>query len=725
MTDISRRNFLRASSVLLAAGSAPEWANHLLAAVPPPQVAAAWIRMPRIVNAEGYVSPFYPEMEYDPERAVNIARSIHANAFRYPAASYYANFPTQTQYPKHPQLTGDPMRETFRLCRAANIKNIAYVPVIHPFMAVHDPNPFYPNWQRRDADGNPFVTSHFGFTDLHEGCLNSPLRDVAFAMVKEVLAYDIDLVYFDGPYQGMDQRAKFCHCVWCRALYQKEMGRDIPKEDGPIDEVAVYTNWIDNRCTDTLRGLADLVRHERNLPVLYNDTSLLSRGWCRSRSISATDGFMFEAAETPEEKLFNLQLGQSTGKTIWTYVGFHSQYNREHLADKSIRGWYAYPVDGDDLLMDGSVAFAAGTGMVYWGLSRLYSLPKPTLEYAEGRNIQSIFTLMEKHGPLLEPMQTSPQAGVWISSQTVESYNADKFVLAAYADGFRGIWQVMQSGSFTAEPFLDFALGANQLSRYRVVYLSNAACLSEAQVKMLANYVSDGGFLIATHRSGVADEDGRPLQQKPLHTLLGIELTSETPIEKPDLYLKFPGSDDLIPQDPQIMLFRALPGTEVLASTCDLAHHMTVLGPAITLRSYGKGTAIYIGSSLETIYDETMLPPVRDVLLQLLEPTLGPERRYRIAPTPGLMAHYTASSDKIILHLLADTGDKLKKLRVTEDYLPITDIGVAIRIPQGRRATAASLLRADHAVPFDVKDGWLQLKVDRILIHEAVIVQLA
>jgi hypothetical protein len=72
-----------------------------------------------------------------------------------------------------------------------------------------------------------------------------------------------------------------------------------------------------------LQQLTDMVHTARGLPVLFNNTSMLSRGWCRSRSIAAADGFMFEAAETPEQNLFNLQLGHSTGKVIWTYVGYH------------------------------------------------------------------------------------------------------------------------------------------------------------------------------------------------------------------------------------------------------------------------------------------------------------------------------------------------------------------------------------------------------------------
>ena len=57
-----------------------------------------------------------------------------------------------------------------------------------------------------------------------------------------------------------------------------------------------------------------MIRQTRDVPVFFNDTSLLSRREWRSRAVPVVDGFMFEASETPEDKLFNMQLGQSTGK---------------------------------------------------------------------------------------------------------------------------------------------------------------------------------------------------------------------------------------------------------------------------------------------------------------------------------------------------------------------------------------------------------------------------
>lgn len=559
-----------------------------------------WIRTARILVAEAYNPPFYPELDYDPEKAVRLAKALHADSFRFPALSYYAYYPTRTNFPIHPALTGDPMRETLRLCRMENIRTIAYLPVNHPFMDIHDQNPHYPAWQKRDSSGKPFITSHMGFSRYYEGCLNSSLRREIFAYLHEVLEYDFDLIYFDGPYQGMDHRMEFCHCESCRASYLKAKGRDIPAPGAPADAVISCTNWINGVAKDMLEELATTVRSLRGLPVLYNNTSILNRGWCRSHAFSAADGFMFEGAVTPEDKLFTLQLGKSTNKVVWSYVGYHSQYNREHLRDKSIRGWFSYPVDGDDLLMDGFVAIASSVGLVFWSLSRLYAMPQPPGTYAEGKHVREIFNLMQNHGSLLGLAHISPQAGVLVSSQTIEWCNADSYIPAAYQNGFHGIWRVMQEGSFTCEPFLDFGLERTLLQRYTLIFVSNAACLSSSQCAMLADFVQPGGTLIATHLSGLYDEFGRAQIERPLHKLLGIQFASDEPIERSELYLRFPDNPPLIPQDPQIVRFDTVGETRVLANTYDLAYN-TMIGPAITQRTYGKGQAIYIGSSLESI----------------------------------------------------------------------------------------------------------------------------
>jgi len=231
--------------------------------------------------------------------------------------------------------------------------------------------------------------------------------------------------------------------------------------------------------------------------------------------------------------------------------------------------------------------------------------------------------------------------------------------------------------------------------------------------------VAAGGALLATHLTSVADEYGRMRNDFGLAELFGARLTSPEPVEIPDLYLKPVGAAPEIPQDPQVVRFSAVdPGT-VIAETLDRGHRRN-LGAAVVRRSFGKGTVIYVGSSLEAVYQETRMTSVRDYLASLLEPLVGAQRAYRVDPRPGLMPHFTVAGDSLLLHLLANTGNKWKKLRMREEYLPIPNVRVRIRVPEGRRIISARLVRAGKPLEHGVKDGWLEATVPAVRIHELI-----
>jgi hypothetical protein len=720
--NLSRRELLESAGFLLA-GSA--WN-----ASAEPQTASRgayeWIRNTRTLIAEAYNPPFYPSLDYDPEKAVKIARELNADSMRYPAASYYAYFPTRSGYPVHPELKSDLMRQTVDLCRQAGLKNVAYVPLNHPFMHAASKDPRYTGWSKKFADGRPMTTEHYGFAEYFEGCLNSPVRDVIKALVHEVLVdYPFDVMYFDGPYQGMQNARNYCHCTYCEAVYQKKFGKPVPDQDQKVsreDEVQ-YTTWMANDVVIAfLREIRETIRQTRDVPVLFNDTSLLSRREWRNRAIPVVDGFMFEAAETPEDKLFNMQLGQSTGKVTWTYVGTHTQYNREHLKDDRVRGWFSYPVESQELLLDGATAVAAGVGLVYWGLPRFFYQPQGPLSYESGQYVKEVFDFQQKHDALLRSVRSRPQAGIVVGAQTIDWYTGKHFVGKGYENGAHGAYQVLKANGFESEPFLDWQMSPELLSRYQMIYAPNAACLSDVQCSMLADYVRNGGKLLATHLTSVADEHGRVRKNFGLADILGAEFLDAEPVEIPDLYLKLAGGEE-IPQDPQVLRFRAR-DAEVLAETLDRGHRAN-LGPAIVRKTAGKGSVIYIGSSLEAVYEETRMKRLRTYLGSLVTPWLAPGRSYEIEYQPGVTPHFMASRDVVLLHLLADTGNKNKHLRSREEFLPVSDVKVRIRVPQGRSVRAASLLRSGQSLPTAAGQGWLDVTVPRVLIHEAVRVDLA
>jgi hypothetical protein len=695
-----------------------------MASVNPP---GKWLNSARFLIAEAYNPPFYPRFEYEPLKALAIARDLNANGIRYPSASYYVHFPTKTRLPIHPELgSRDPMRQTVELFHEAGLKVVAYVPINHPFMEVGSNSPDYSDWMKRSPDDQPMITEHYGFARYYEGCLNSPLRQEYLALIKEILeSYPVDVMYFDGPYQGIGHAGQFCHCQHCQKAYQEARGKPIPLQDDSMrleDEIG-YRSWmLDGVILPFMREVRELIRRLRNVPVLYNNTELLTPHAWRYKVFTVLDGFMFEAAETPEQKLFNLKLGQSTGKAIWTYVGHHTLYNMEHLSNRT-RTWYSHPIESQELRLDGAVAAAANAGMVYWSLSRFHYLPHSPLAYPSGQAVRDTFDFSARYSSLLQSLKDQPQCGILVSTQTVNWYRGRQFVDWAYENYYYGAFQLLKENSFDAEPFLDFQVTPERLAKYPLIFVPNAPCLSDSQCAMFTRYVEGGGILFATHLTSVTNEYGRLRADFGLAKLLGVELKSPEPVEKPELYLRVRDSEMLVPQDPQIVQFAAVSEVEVIAETYDRALGQ-VLGPAIVRHSYGKGQVFYSGSGLEAIYAETRMESIRTFLGTIFHPLLEKAQTYQVDFQAGLMPHFCASRDHLLLHLLSNTGNKWKKLRVREQFLPTENVHVKIRIPKHKTVKSVQLLRSRQNVQWKVERPWLAFILPKVLIHEAILVEL-
>jgi hypothetical protein len=247
--------------------------------------------------------------------------------------------------------------------------------------------------------------------------------------------------------------------------------------------------------------------------------------------------------------------------------------------------------------------------------------------------------------------------------------------------------------------------------------------LSNDQCAAIRRFVDSGGVLVATHLTSAADEFGRRRPDFGLADVFGAHLQAEEPVEIPDLYLLPSGWPEAFPQDPQVVRFEATDSDSVIARTVDRGHRRT-LGPAVVKRPFGRGQVIYIGSSLEAVYEETRMAVIRDYLASLLDPLIGQFRHYQVPPRPGLMAHCTVSGNSLLLHLLANTGNKWKKLRQREEYLPIADVTARVRIPAGRKLKAVRLLRADRAAGYSLKADWLELNLPQVRVHELIQVEL-
>ncbi len=723
MSSSTRRQFLlQAGLISSVAGGTPASGD---AATPS---TAEWMKLPRILIAEGFTPPFYPAFEYEAEKALAIARSLNADALRFPAAAYYAYFPTKTKYPIHPELRGaDPLARTVDLFHQANLKVVTYVPLFHPFMDAESRDPLYQQWTKRFADGQPMTTDHYGYGLRFESCQNSPLRQMMLEFVQEVLErYPINVIYFDGPYQGLSTSDRICYCRYCKDAYQKARGKALPAHDEKLaqEERIEYFTWLREDCAAAfMRQLRQTIRGVRDISMFYNNGALLERLTPSSHAYANVDGFMFEHARSPEQKLFNIGLGRSTGKTVWTYVGSYQQYNREHLRNQDVQGWFSSPVETGELLMDGETALVAGAGPLYWGLSRFYYVSGSPLSYQSGRYVKEIFDFVQKHESLLRSLKPQAQAAVVVGTQTIDWYDSPNYDAASFPNYFYGAASLLRDNGYQVQPVLDSELSAQSLSVFKLVYVPNTPCLSDAQCRVLSAYVDNGGTLVVTHLSSIADEFGRVRNNFGLTALTGASILAEDPVEMPDLYLHTSNREE-IPQDPQIIRFKAAEGASVLAETIQRGRAGSI-GPAIVARSQGEGKVIYIGSGLEAIYEETRMASVRAFMGRLMAPALSNSRTYELAFRPGLTPYLAACNDALVLHLLAEVGNKERKFRARESFIELRNISIRLRVPEGRKVRAVSLLRSGRTLPWTIEGDWVATRVPDVLIYEAVYVELA
>ena len=179
-----------------------------------------WLRRSRTLLYDAYWPPFYPRLDYDPEKGIAIAKKLNANAIRFGTIGKWALFPSKIM-PQHPNLGGrDLLGETVKLALKNGIKIIGYIPVAHglPGVMIRSERP---QWAFLVDDGmTPADQMHFGGPGIVPLCTFGAYRQDILKIVREVVdGYDVSAVYLDGPYQGMMFQG-ICQCAAC-----KEIGR--------------------------------------------------------------------------------------------------------------------------------------------------------------------------------------------------------------------------------------------------------------------------------------------------------------------------------------------------------------------------------------------------------------------------------------------------------------------------------------------------------------------
>lgn len=701
--------------------------------------APEWLRYARAVYFEGYGPPIYPHIrDFDAKRLVGIVLELGGDTLRFQPIGYRAYYPSRV-YPVHPELGNrDLLDEVSRECRRAGVRQYCYCVYCNYMDATLIGDPKYKGWVLRDADGKPYgEDSGYGNAKDIKVCATGDIyREAIRKVVRELCEYDIDGVYFDAPsgYRGI------CFCGACRRNFRKfsdmdlerlRSVRDLEHHPSAVDMKALgaWYDWANKLTEEDLRDLRKIIHGSGKAMLCHNGATW--RPGALHLQYRFPDGFMIEHSEQFYQRLVRAMLGASmarpTKKLAQAYMGSYDVSSNGQPPHS--QPWAAHMLnleDGDEIRMEGCANLAGGNIPVYAVANRLlYGIGSGSANPAK-----DVFALMRRAEPILKDSVPVPYVTIVPTVESLELWRTR-----------RRSWNVMMSESFglaMLDERISFdvcpstEMSEEWLNSQRVIALCGASGVREEDARRLADWVKGGGGLLATYDSGLYDEKGELRRDGgALKEVLGVEIKSEPLDGQADCYYRIDSTHPALGEyrqgtvvmgDGRLVPVDTRDGATTLADCWNLGTQ-EVRGPAIVFNQFGRGRAIYIAGSLEAHYMSSRIPSLQRILGSIVRYLAADEPMPFSLTAPkgvyGILRR--APMGDLVLWVCANVGFKDAAVgRMRQEFVPISSVGVRVRIPEGRQVKSAHLVRADRSVPFTVSAGYAVATIPALHIAEVV-----
>jgi len=464
---------------------------------------------------------------FDGREIVRRALAAHSQYLVFWARDGDYAYYNSTLLPKAPGLdTRDPLREALEEARLHKLPIIAYCVAQQAghFLKAH------PEWEMRGVDDKP----------IGRFCYNSGYLEAMKAIVAEQLAYGIDGFHIDMVDQGFGPPYG-CWCDSCRAQFEKEYGRSMPKG----------VTWDD----DWERMLEFRYRSsERFEKALYAHIKSINRGATVDFNYHGNPPFSFEVGQRPVQHAGNGDF--ITGETgVWGFsaltVGLNPEFYRAAVPHQRVqvamqRGVRMYhdqttrPLN--DIRWELLTLLAHGSFVTMVDKMSFDGQMDPVAYDRIGAAFQEALAKRVHfgHSPVAE-------VGLYFSSRTRDWVG--RAAPASYFQSFQGAQKALVYEHIPYGIVLDENATLATLKRFSVVLLPNVAIVSEREAAQFRRYVEEGGKLIVTGQSGQFDQLGKPLPESTLSEIVGA--TVKERLESMDNWVRLRASS---PTNPEALL---------------------------------------------------------------------------------------------------------------------------------------------------------------------------
>lgn len=646
---------------------------------------------------------------------------IGADAACLSAGGYIAYYPSKIPLHYVSSALGDtdPFGDLAEGCRKLGMVLLART---DPHAVHDDVFRAHPEWIAVDGDGNP--RRHWAMPGAWVTCALGPYnRDFMTGVHREIVErYDVDGI-FSNRWTGSGA----CYCDYCRGSF----GEEIPSPDSP--QWRDYLAWRQEQLLDICRLWDGAVR----------DIRPSARFIPNSGGGALSDLDMTRLAEVAETLFADRQA--RTGLTPMWANGKNGKEFRAVMGGKAIGGIFSTGIEEryrwkDSVQTEAEIRMWVADGIAH-GLRPWFT--KFSAEINDDRwlrVVQDIYQWHRRAEPYLRDGVPRARVGVVYSQQTAAMYGAQ--ALARVEDHLLGMYHALVEAREPFEMVHDQLL--TDLDRFAVLVLPNIAALSDDQCQRIADYVHQGGGLVATYETSRYTEAGAQRPDFGLGDLFGVRSAGGTTGPVQNSYLRinsehavtagFAGAQRIIGGTNYVAVeptsvdspspltlvpsFPDLPMEEVYARSpkTDIAQ--------LFLREHGAGRVAYFPWDIDRVFWEVLAADHGRLLANTVEWAAGDTERPLTVSGPGVLdVSLWQRPTSLTAHLVNLTNPMFMKGPVRE-IIPVGAQEVRISLPDKRSVSSVRLLCRVETPSHTVDNGELLVTVPAVGDHEVIAVDL-
>jgi len=590
----------------------------------------------------------------------------------------------------------------------------------------------HPDWREIRENGKPLD----GVYDTGASfCVNTPWREWVFQVIRDLAAYPIDGIFYDGPVYRPDT----CYCRYCRAKFRQRYGTDMPPKSvragKPFQQLLEFQA---DSIANFLRDTRAILKAKNPDCALYMNGGVRGANWATGRLnrvlvkeqdlLGSEGGFLGgDLTRVPLWKpglTARLLETQSGGKPRVIFsAASHKPWTFSLLPDPELRLLYADTI--------------ANAASVWMGITPF------EFEQPEMKTLAAMNRFYAKNAEYYSQTRSAARVAVVWSDVTANFYAASAAQLIdidrvaprseiGNVDGeFSGITEPLLRAHIPFDVLDDVALETDSLKRYDAIFLPNVACMSDKIAGRLADYVRQGGNLVADFETSRYDETGILRNNFALATVFGVSAAQTIagprrwdfmrPVAKSKLLDGL--NREFIPSPGYYVPVKLNTGEAILQYTERLAGPYDGVpalskDPGVVVNQLGEGRVVYFSGDAGNTITKFHTPELIDLLANAGRQMAAAPVVVGNAPESVEVVVRTQNDGRrTLVHLVNFTGEMTRPIR---RIVPVSN--VRITLASGIQASKAFTLWDHRPIPLTRGQSGLREAVIPLLNEYDVLV---